>query len=173
MVFDGAAPIVLDPGTFAYHEAPAARDRCRATPGHGTIHFGGRSQSEMRGPFMWGARASVSRRGDGYECRWATGERHWRRVEVRGREIVIEDRVSGAGAELCFTLAPFAELHLEGRRAIVRSAGTSTVFEADAITGWRREPGEVAPRFASVGAAPRLAAALNAPACRTVIRVGG
>lgn len=172
-IFDGATPIVLDPGTFAYHEDPVARERCRATPGHGTIHFGGRSQSEMRGPFLWGARARVTRRGDGYECRWTTGERHWRRVEVTGREIVIEDRVSGAGAELCFTLAPFAELQLEGRRAMVRTGGTSTVFEADAIAAWRREPGEVAPRFASVVAAPRLAAALSTPSCRTVIRVGG
>ncbi len=172
-VFDGVTPIVLDPGTFAYHEDPLSRDRCRATPGHGTIHFGGRSQSEMRGPFMWGARARVSRRGDGYECRWTTGERHWRRVEVQGREVVIEDRVSGAGAELGFTLAPSAELQLEGPRAIVRAAGTRAVFEADGITAWRREAGEYAPRFASVTAAPRLAATLNAPACRTVIRIGG
>ena len=172
-VFDGATPIVLDPGTFAYHEDPAARDRCRGTPGHGTIHFGGRSQSEMRGPFLWGARARMTRRGEGYECRWTTGERHWRRVEVVGREVVIEDRVSGAGAELCFTLAPFAELQLEGRRAFVRIAGTRAVFEADAISAWRREPGEYAPRFASVVAAPRLAGTLSAPACRTVIRIGG
>ncbi len=172
-IHDGATPIVLDPGTLAYHEDAAARDRCRGTPGHGTIHFGGRSQSEMRGPFLWGARARVTRRGDGYECRWTTGERHWRRVGVQGREVVIEDRVSGAGAELCFTLAPFAELQVEGRRAIVRAAGARAVFEADAISAWRREPGEYAPRFASVVAAPRLAATQSAPDCRTVIRVGG
>ena len=126
----------------------------------------------MRGPFLWGARAQVRRRGDGYECRWTTGERHWRRVEVRGREIVIEDRVSGAGAALCFTLGPLAELQLEGSRATVRNAGTQVVFEADAIAGWRSEPGEVAPRFATVVPAPRLVAALSGQACRTVIRVG-
>ena len=172
-IFDGATPIVLDPGTFAYHEDPAARTRCRGTPGHGTIHFGGRSQSEMLGPFLWGARARVSRRGDGYECVWASGERHQRRVEVRGREIVIEDRVTSAGAELCFTLATFAELQVAGRRATVRAGSTTAEFESDGIAAWRREPGEVAPRFASVVAAPRLAASLTGSSCRTVIRVGG
>jgi hypothetical protein len=172
-IFDGATPIVLDPGTFAYHEDPAARARCRGTPGHGTIHFGGRSQSEMRGPFLWGARARVSRRADGYECAWTSGERHQRRVEVRGREIVIEDRVTSAGAELCFTLAPFAELQLAGRRATVRAGSTTAVFESEGIAAWRREPGEVAPRFTSVVAAHRLAASLAASSCRTVIRVAG
>ncbi|HEY6865710.1 MAG TPA: heparinase II/III-family protein [Candidatus Eisenbacteria bacterium] len=171
-LYDGATPVVVDPGTFAYHEDEAARARCRGTPGHATVQFGGHSQSTMLGPFLWGSRAAVVRRGDGWECRWVTGERHLRRVYVRGREVAIEDQVWGPGAELCFTLAPFAQVQLEGRRAIVKAAGSTAVFEAEGIAPWRREVGEVAPRFASVVAAPRLAASLAAPSCRTVIRLG-
>ena len=171
-VHDGATPLVVDPGTFAYHEDEAARARCRGTPGHATVQFGGHSQSRMLGPFLWGSRAAVTRRGDGWECRWVTGERHLRRVQVHGREIVIEDQVWGPGAELCFTLAPFAEAQLENRRAIVRAAGSTAVFESEGIAPWRLEAGEHAPRFASVVAAPRLAASLTAPSCRTVIRLG-
>ena len=172
-IFEGVTPVVLDPGTFAYHEDPAARDRCRGTPGHGTIHFGGRSQSEMLGPFLWGARAVMARRGEAWECAWASGERHRRRVTVHGREIAIEDQVTGNAAELCFTLAPAAEVQIEGQRATVRSGRTTVVFEAGGTEAWRREPGEYAPRFATVVPAPRLCARLAGPGARTVIRVAG
>jgi hypothetical protein len=172
-IFDGATPIVLDPGTFAYHEDPAARDRCRGTPGHGTIHFGGRSQSQMLGPFLWGARAVVARRDEAWECTWSGGERHQRRVTVRGREVTIEDQVTSGEAELCFTLAPAAEVQIEGQRATVRAGRAAAVFEAGGIEAWRREPGECAPRFAAVVAAPRLCARLARSGARTIIRVAG
>ena len=57
-------------------EDHAARARCRSTPVHSTLHFGGRSQSVMLGPFLWGERAVVAPAGEFYSCMWASGERH-------------------------------------------------------------------------------------------------
>ena len=92
-VFRGADAVVLDPGMCSYHRDRAARDRFRSTPAHATIHFGGRSQSEMCGPFLWGARARVRADGDGWRCDWADGATHRRRVAVEGGRVTIEDRV--------------------------------------------------------------------------------
>jgi hypothetical protein len=47
----GGAPVLVDPGTFAY--AGPWRDWFRSTPAHNTIELGGVSQSERGGPFLW------------------------------------------------------------------------------------------------------------------------
>lgn len=172
-VFRGADAVVLDPGTFAYHEDPAARDRCRSTPAHATIHFGGRSQSEMRGAFLWGKRARVHAEGEGWRCDWVGSGRHWRRVAVAGGRVTIEDRVDRLPAEIVFPLAPGARVELDGTRARVATGGTTATFAAEGIASWRLEPAEVAPRFGTRVPAQRLCAALSARTCRTVIEVGG
>jgi hypothetical protein len=168
----GDDAVVLDPGTFAYHEDPAARDRCRSTPAHATVHFGGRSQSEMRGPFLWGAKARVHADGDGWRCDWAGGGRHWRRVEVAGGRVTLEDRVDRLPAEIVFPLDPGARVELEGARARVTVGGTAATFAVEGAAAWRLEPAEVAPRFGTRVAATRLCAALTGRRCRTEIAVG-
>jgi hypothetical protein len=50
---DGA-PALVDPGTYCYHSEPVWRDYFRSTRAHNTIEIGGRDQSQMRGPFLWG-----------------------------------------------------------------------------------------------------------------------
>src|SRR5262249_31783344 len=62
----GSDDLFGDPGTLAYFEDAAARDACRSTPAHSTVSFGGRSQSEMLGPFLWGRRARVTADGDAW-----------------------------------------------------------------------------------------------------------
>ena len=171
-VFRGDDPIVVDPGTFAYHEDPAARDRCRSTPVHSTVSFGGRSQSEMLGPFLWGRRARVTSRGDEHECAWASGELHARRVEVAGGNLVVHDRVRGRDAELAFALAPSARTEIAGARATITIGGTRATFEAHGIDSWRLEPSEHAARFAAREPSTRLVAAIQGPQCRTEITVG-
>ncbi len=47
----GGAPVLADPGTFAY--AGPWRDWFRSTAAHNTVEFGGLSQSESGGPFLW------------------------------------------------------------------------------------------------------------------------
>ena len=169
-VFRHADPIVCDPGTFAYHEDPAARDRCRGTPAHSTVSFGGRSQSEMLGPFLWGRRARVSGNGDEHECAWATGEIHVRRVEVPNDRILLHDRVRGEGATLAFPLAHGARTELGGTRATVSIGGSRATFEGAGIDSWRIVPAEQARRFAAREPAPKLVAAILGSECRTEIR---
>jgi hypothetical protein len=171
-VFRGADDIVVDPGTFAYQEDPVARDRCRGTPAHGTIQFGGRSQSEMLGPFLWGRRARVRPDGGEHECLWASGERHARRVEVGEGRILIADRVQGDGAELGFALAPGAKVLIDGRRATLTIGGTRATFEADGIEGWSLAAAEYAPRFAQRVAASRLVGRIPGGECTTEVRLG-
>ncbi|MBI1797686.1 MAG: alginate lyase family protein [Candidatus Eisenbacteria bacterium] len=168
----GGDPIVVDTGTLAYQEDAEARDRCRATPAHATVTFGGRSQSVMRGPFLWGARATVAADGEGWRCRWASGESHRRAVVIAGDEVRIDDVVTPrAGATLVFPLAPGARAETDGRTATVTIGGTVARFEADAIEGWRIEPIDVAPAFGRREASMRLVAAITGEACRTRIAI--
>ena len=170
-VFRGTCAIVADPGTLAYQDDAAARDRCRGTPAHSTVTFGGRSQSEMLGPFLWGRRARVVTRGDEHECTWASGELHARRVEVMDGRIVVHDRVRGTGAELSFALAPAAKTEIAGTRATLSIGGSRAIFVAEGIDGWRLEPSEHAARFARREPATRLVASIAGAQCSTEIRV--
>src|SRR5262249_15203692 len=162
-VFRGADAIVTDPGTLAYHEDPVARERCRGTPAHSTVSFGGRSQSEMLGPFLWGRRARGTPAGEDHECAWAGGELQARRVEVADGRIAIHDRVRGEGAELVFALAPGAKVEIAGTRATVATAGARATFAAEGIESWRHEPSEQAPRFFSREKTERPAAPAHPP----------
>ena len=175
-IFHGADAVVVDPGTFAYHADRAARDRCRSTPAHATLHFGGRSQASMRGPFLWQGAPRVSRSsappGDAWQCRWASGELHRRRVEVVDNEVRIEDAVEpGAGAMLSFPLAPGAQVALEDTRAHLVIGGTVADFTAEGLEAWRIEAADVAPRYGVRVPAFRISAALTGDRCRTVIRL--
>jgi Heparinase II/III-like protein/Heparinase II/III N-terminus len=171
-IFRGGDAIVVDPGTFAYHEDPTARERFRGTPAHSTVRFGARSQSESLGPFLWGRRELVTRANEGWSCRWWSGELHTRRVEVAGGRIHLEDRVSGAGAEIVFALAPEASVSLEGAHAVVLSGGSSALFSATGLGPWRLEAGEHSPRFGWKVPAQRLVAAIKGPRARTTITLG-
>ncbi len=55
----GDAPILIDPGTYAYREGGEWRRFFRGTSAHNTIVIDGLDQSEMRGDFLWGQRATV------------------------------------------------------------------------------------------------------------------
>ena len=168
-VFRGADPIVADPGTLAYHEDPVARDRCRSTPAHSTVCFGGRSQSEMLGPFLWGRRARVVARGEEHECTWASGERHARRVEVADGRIAVHDRVRGEHAALVYALAPGARAEIAAMRATVTSGDSRATFEVEGAGPWQIIPAEHAARFARREPSTRLMAVIEGARCRTTI----
>jgi hypothetical protein len=167
----GDDDLVIDPGTLAYHEDEAARNESRSTPVHATVSFGARSQSEMLGPFLWGRRAVVTADGEGWRCRWVTGEEHARTVRVERGTIAIDDRVRGRDARLAFPLAPGAKARIEGGQAIVETGRSRAVFRAHGLGAWRLEPARVAPRFAQRADAQRLVADFAGDEARTVIEV--
>lgn len=168
----GADDPIVDPGTLAYHENEAARDATRATPSHSTVHFGGRSQSEMLGPFLWGRRASVARDGEGWRCRWWSGEEHARSVRFSAGELAIEDRVMGSAPEIVFALAPGAEVRLDGARAEVTVGRSTMRVESEGIEAWRVEAGECAATFGMRQPSPKLTARCPGSAVSTRLRFG-
>ncbi len=52
-------PLLIDTGTYAYHEDPAWRNHFRGTPAHNTFCINGENQSEILGPFLWGKRVQA------------------------------------------------------------------------------------------------------------------
>lgn len=58
----GGRWLTVDPGTFCYHGSRDWRDHFRSTSAHNTVAIDGRNQSEIAGPFMWGARARQKQR---------------------------------------------------------------------------------------------------------------
>jgi len=177
-VFRADDAIVIDPGTFAYHEDPAARDRCRSTPYHSTVNFGGHSQAVMAGPFLWeslpAVRSIISKRKGARagECHWTSGMTHERSVTVENGEIRIEDFARGTEPEIVFVLAPGARAELSGAKATVFIGKTRADFETTEMAPWRIELSECAPRFGLVTPTLRLITALRSDLCVTTIRVG-
>lgn len=102
-------PLLIDPGTYAYHEAPAWRAYFRGTRAHNTVTVDGSDQSRVGGPFMWTkhARAKchrwVSAAGhdyvDGSHDGYASiGVTHRRRlIYLRPNQWVIVDDLTGKG----------------------------------------------------------------------------
>jgi hypothetical protein len=168
-------PLVADPGTFSYHGDRAARDRCRSTPVHATVHFGGSSQSEMLGPFLWGRRARIAAEGSGFACTWWTGESHVRRVDTRPGRIEIHDRVRGHDAQLVLPLAPGARVELDGRTARVAAGSDAAPVRMRVVAygagPWRLENSEHASGFGRVAPATRLAAPFTEREAKTLIEI--
>jgi hypothetical protein len=168
----GADDLVVDPGTLAYHEDEAARNESRGTPAHATVAFGKGSQSEMLGPFLWGRRAQLSSDGEGWRCRWWSGQTHVRTVRVEGGALSVEDRVSGRDATIAFPLPPGALARIEGARAVVEQGASRAVFSAEGLGPWRLEPARHAPRFSHRVESQRLVAAFAGASARTTIETG-
>lgn len=173
VLYHGTSPVLADPGTYEYHGDVQARDRFRSTAWHGTVCFGARDQSENLGPFLWGAKAEVSAAAGGYEVRWHTGERHWRRVQFQSDQIRVEDRIAGADATVVFPLGPDIEASLDGPRATLalRERGVVAVVEADGIEEWRLEPMEFSPRFSWKVPSQRLVGKVKGHSVTVVIRL--
>ncbi len=116
--------VLVDPGTYDYFTYPAWRDYFRSTRAHNTLEIDGLDQSEMMGPFMWGARAGarclewgprpgggrVVGEHDGYG-RLADPVVHRRSLELDGgsRTILIEDEVVAQGEHEARLRFHFAE----------------------------------------------------------------
>jgi hypothetical protein len=172
-LFRGRDGLVVDPGTLAYQEDAEARDRCRGTPAHATVNFGGRNQSEILGPFLWGRRAAVAPEGEGWRVVAYTGERHTRRVSVEGARLTIEDHVEGREPDAVFPLAPEARAEIEGDRVVVECGDSKATFEFEGFSPPRLETSEHSPRYSHRVAARRIVARLAGARGVTRITAGG
>lgn len=52
--------VFVDPGTYDYFSYPQWRNYFRSTRAHNSVEIDGADQSEMLGPFLWGARAQAT-----------------------------------------------------------------------------------------------------------------
>ena len=125
LAVDGAWWLV-DPGTYAYHSAPAWRSYFRGTSAHNTVRVNGADQSRSGGAFLWLRKASaailetyndiekqyVKASHDGYRDDGVTHMRElWCRPQAS--EIEVIDTLVGAqpaSAEIFFHFAP--DIHL-------------------------------------------------------------
>ncbi len=90
-------PLLIDTGTYAYHEDPAWRDHFRGTSAHNTVQWDYQNQSEILGPFLWGRKANATLKADP-ERNEAEGthdgyapDAHTRRVRLVEGELIVED----------------------------------------------------------------------------------
>lgn len=54
----GGRTLLIDPGTYTYHESMELRDQFRTTSAHNTLEIDGKSQSEPGDKFSWSTRAN-------------------------------------------------------------------------------------------------------------------
>ncbi len=116
--------ILIDPGTYCYHDDPETRDYFRSTAAHNTVRVDGLDQSEMAGPFMWRRKAQpalelrsldgpsqlIRARHDGYE-RLRDPVTHTREVRFDGRMQSVEviDTITAVGTHQIERFWHFAE----------------------------------------------------------------
>lgn len=106
--YDGV-PIVVDPGTYAYHVEPEWRSYFRGTAAHNTLVIDGFDQSTQAGSFLWRTKAharvlhwqdhpfpSLSAEHDGY-ARLPGRPIHCRNLSLFNDRLEIRDQVIGAG----------------------------------------------------------------------------
>lgn len=158
------ADVFVDPGTYDYFTYPEWRDYFRRTRAHNTVEIDGLDQSEITGPFMWGARAVakclewsptaeggvVAGEHDGYQ-RLSDPVRHRRRLSLDGasRILTVEDEIAASDAHQ-------VRMHLHlGETCVVRKRGPGTFeievggrivrVETDAKMNFRIERGNEEP----------------------------
>jgi len=179
----GGVPMLIDPGTYAYHTEPAWRAHFRGTGAHNALRVDGCDQSEQGGNFLWLAKAGAGCNvwrvtstqevfegwQDGY-LRLADPVMHTRRIELDkvNRLIVIEDKLRMRDAheiELFFHAAEGATVEPDGARFRIGCRGREiflslpTHHDADVrVHAGSLEPiaGWISPRFDERRPAPTL-----------------
>jgi hypothetical protein len=168
-VREGGQEILIDPGTYCYHDERNWRDYFRSTLAHNTLEVGGRDQAVHAGPFLWltqptvgltaassldaGEVAEIAAWHDGY----ATSDGrlvHHRRLtlERAARSIRILDWLDtspGAPVRLAFHFHPAVEAILENDTVELSwgppDARRLAVMTLPSPLAWRMHRGELDP----------------------------
>lgn len=142
-------PMIIDPGTYAYHTDPKWRDWFRGTAAHNTVRIDGLDQSVIGGNFMWTTRAKanvvdcalggdlqvVEASHDGYG-RLSDPVTHRRRLvyDAKARSLRIEDRLECAGehrVEINFHLPEYVVVEQGRDQTFVRARGQCLRMESE------------------------------------------
>lgn len=134
----GGQPVLVDPGTFAYHGPIEWREHFRSTAAHNTVEIDGRSQSVSGGRFMWvthaGARCIEHGTGadgvqrcvgqlDAYAGNAGLRHRRELRWDPAAQRLEVIDEIEGEGVHdiaLHWQLAPGLQAQAEGHVLHVR-----------------------------------------------------
>ena len=131
-------PVLVDAGTYCYHDEPGWRNAFRSTRYHNTVCVDGKDQSELLGAFLWGARAQVRihhwhtsplvdmlcashdgyrRIGCGEHIRWV----YWLKPDIW---LVVDQLEKGEGhqVEQCWLFSQACALQGDGDRMQIRCA---------------------------------------------------
>ena len=191
----GGQPILVDPGTYAYHTLKRWRDYFRGTAAHNTLRVDGLDQSVIGGNFMWLHKAdarclSLARSAagddwlgehDGYR-RLRDPLTHRRRIEHRRAEALVRvtDGVKCAAPhslEWHWHFAPECKIDLKPAGAVIRAPGWLVTLRCDAPgmhlsvhTGQEDPPlGWVSRRFDHKEPSPTLRCAIVTDAPRDFV----
>jgi hypothetical protein len=153
-------PVLIDPGTYAYHTEPRWRDYFRGTRAHNTVAIDGLDQSVIGGNFLWldkahahctdhqteGREQCFSGYHDGYR-RLSSPVRHQRDVcmNVSDHTLQVTDRLLGAGAHGIaqhWHFDPRWQPVLKNNRVTVEVAGTMISMQLDPQLRWQLVRGD-------------------------------
>lgn len=145
----GGCPLLIDPGTFAYHTDKIWRDYFRGTSAHNTARIDTLDQSEIAGNFMWSRHAKVTvnevsldgnlqyieASHDGY-LRLQDPVTHCRRLtyEVSARKLLCQDSFDCRGkhdVELFFHIPEYADMQRVGDVFVVTARDFSLTIVPD------------------------------------------
>lgn len=156
----GGHDVFVDPGTYDYFRYPQFRNYFRSTRAHNTVMLDDTDQSEMLGPFLWGARANarcltweprdnggrVSGEHDGY-TRLEDSVLHRRTLDLDGEFglLTIQDDIEAQGQHevaIFFHLAEDCEIREVGAHRYKITVHENTVvlqldekLKVDILTG--------------------------------------
>ena len=143
----GGQPLLIDPGTYAYHTQKQWRDYFRGTQAHNTVRVDGMDQSESGGNFLWLRKAEarceawhsdrhsdrLTASHDGYR-RLADPVLHRRSIELLkdSGTILVEDIIECVAEhqlEFNWHFSPACQVRLEGRTVLVSAPGVRLAME--------------------------------------------
>jgi len=157
-------PVLIDPGTYAYHGEAEWRAYFRGTRAHNTVCVDGRDQARMDGPFLWGrhyfaellhAVASedqfdVAAHHNGYVRRHGCWHKRMLAWHPLQRVWVISDQLTGmqtgVKVELLFHVHPGRIVHqTEANRFEIRGTHYCLTMTVPSELTWRVAIGETDP----------------------------